>query len=337
MASLAFLYIFQEKFSAISGPGDLLRDKPINLAEINGSAKLKLASNSNDEAKPRLRLAIQKEGRLTEHTLSLLRSIGLDFDSYKQRLFSTVRNFELDILYSRDDDIPEYLASGTADLGVVGQNLIYEEGVDVEELAPVGFGHCALVVAVPKESGITEIQQLNGKKIASSYPKSARKFLDKHNIQADLVNLSGAVELAPNLGVANAIVEITATGSSLILNDLVAIHEILKSQAVIAANHQSLAHPYKARNIERLLVRIKAALAAKQYKYIVMNAPRHKLEEIKKVVPGLKSPTIVPLADPDWVAVHTVVTEDAFWEIMEQLKEAGAGGILVVPIEKILL
>ncbi len=317
----------------MSGPGD----KHISLTEINGSAKLKLASNSNDEAKPRLRLAIQKEGRLTEHTLDLLRSIGLQFDSYKQRLFSTVRNFELDILYSRDDDIPEYLASGTADLGVVGQNLIFEEGVDVEELAPVGFGHCTLVVAVPKESGITDIQQLNGKKIASSYPKSARKFLDKYNIQADLVNLSGAVELAPNLGVANAIVEITATGSSLILNDLVAIHEILKSQAVLAANHQSLAHPYKARNIERLLVRIKAALAAKQYKYIVMNAPRHKLEDIKKVVPGLKSPTIVPLADPDWVAVHTVVTEDAFWEIMEQLKEAGAGGILVVPIEKILL
>jgi ATP phosphoribosyltransferase len=318
-------------------PDNAPRGKPLSLNQLNGSAKLKLASNSNNQATPRLRLAIQKEGRLTEHTLNLLRSIGLEFDSYKQRLFSSVSNFELDILYSRDDDIPEYLATGTADLGVVGQNLIFEEGVDVAELTPVGFGHCALVVAVPKESGITDIKQLEGRKIASSYPKSARKFLGQHGIQAELITLSGAVELAPNLGLAHGIVEITATGSSLVLNDLVAIHEIMKSEAVLAANLESLEHPYKARNIQRLIVRIKAAMAAREYKYIVMNAPANSLEDIKKAVPGLKSPTIVPLADPNWVAVHVVVKEDVFWEVMERLKEAGAGGILVVPIEKILL
>lgn len=300
-------------------------------------SQVRLSSNSNSEERPRLRLAIQKEGRLTDHTLDLLRSIGLDFESYKQRLFSTVRNFEMDILYSRDDDIPEYLASGTADLGVVGQNLIFEEGVDVTELVPVGFGHCSLVVAVPKESHITNPTQLAGKKIATSYPKSAHKYLDSLGIQAEVITLSGAVELAPNLGVAHGIVEITATGSSLALNELVAIHTILKSEAVLAANKASLQHPYKARNINRLLVRIRAALAARQYKYLVMNVPRYALQEVIAAVPGLKSPTVVPLADPEWVAVHTVVKLDMFWEVVEQLREAGAGGILVVPIEQIIM
>jgi ATP phosphoribosyltransferase len=301
------------------------------------SVKLKLASNSNHEEKPRLRLAIQKEGRLTEHTLNILRSVNLEFDSYKQRLFSTCRNFDLDILYSRDDDIPEYLASGTVDLGIVGQNLIFEEGVAVEELLPLNFGHCSLVLAVPKESGISEIKQLHGKKIATSYPKSAKKFLASQGVEAEIVTLSGAVELAPSLGVAQAIVEITATGSSLILNDLVSIQTILKSQAVLAANRHSLEHPYKSRNIQRLIVRMRAALDAKQHKYIVMNVPRSKLEAVTKVVPSLKSPTVVPLADPDWVAVHTVLQEETFWDVIEQLKEAGAGGILVVPIEKLLI
>ena len=297
----------------------------------------RLSSNSNSQEYPRLRLAIQKEGRLTEHTLSLLRSVGLDFDSYKQRLFSSVRNFELDILYSRDDDIPEFLASGTADLGVVGQNLIFEEQVDVTELQPVGFGHCSLVVAVPKESGITDPRQLAGKKLATSYPKSAQQYLKSLDITAEVITLSGAVELAPNLGVANAIVEITATGSSLALNDLVPIHTILKSEAVLAANKQSLEHPYKRRNIDRLLVRVRAALSAKQFKYIVMNVQREALDRVITVVPGLKSPTVVPLADPDWVAVHTVIKQETFWDVMEQLREAGAGGILVVPIEQILI
>jgi ATP phosphoribosyltransferase len=307
------------------------------MSESTNDMKMRLASNSNDEETPRLRLAIQKEGRLTDQTLSMLRSVGLEFDSYKQRLFSTVRNFEMDILFSRDDDIPEYLATGTADLGVVGQNLLFEEGVDVAELQPMGFGHCSLVVAVPKDSGITEPTQLVGKKIATSYPKSAQKYFRTLGIAPEIVTLSGAVELAPNLGVAQGIVEITATGSSLALNDLVPIHTVLKSEAVLAANHASLAHPYKAKNINRLMVRIRAALSAKQFKYIVMNCHRAALENVIKVVPGLKSPTVVPLADPDWVAIHTVVKQDTFWDVMEQLREAGAGGILVVPIEQILV
>ena len=299
--------------------------------------KSRLGSNSNSEEQPRLRLAIQKEGRLTDHTLNLLRQCGLDFDSYKQRLFSTVRNFEMDILFSRDDDIPEYIESGTVDLGVVGQNLIYEEGVDVTELQAVGYGHCSLVVAVPKESGLTSPKQLGGMKIATSYPKSAEKYLKSIGVQAEVVTLSGAVELAPSLGVANGIVEITATGSSLALNDLVQIETILKSEAVLAANKHSLQHPYKAKNINRLLVRVRAALSAKEFKYLVMNVPRQNLDKVVAVVPGLKSPTVVPLNDPEWVGVHTVIRQDTFWEVIEQLKEAGAGGILVVPIEQIVL
>jgi ATP phosphoribosyltransferase len=303
----------------------------------NNNRQSRLGSNSNSEEHPRLRLAIQKEGRLTDHTLSLLRKVGLEFDSYKQRLFSTVSNFEMDILFSRDDDIPEYLASGTVDLGVVGQNLIYEEGVDVAELQPVGFGHCSLVVAVPKESGITDPRQLGGLKVASSYPKSAEKYLKSIGVTAEVVTLSGAVELAPNLGVADAIVEITATGSSLALNDLVPIETIIKSEAVLAANKHSLEHPYKLRNINRLLVRVRAALVAVEFKYLVMNVPRKNLDRVVAAVPGLKSPTVVPLVDPDWVGVHTVIRQDTFWEVIEQLKEAGAGGILVVPIEQIVL
>lgn len=297
----------------------------------------RLGSNSNSEEQPRLRLAIQKEGRLTDHTLNLLRQIGLEFDSYKQRLFSTVQNFEMDILFSRDDDIPEYIATGTVDLGVVGQNLIHEEGVDITELQPVGFGHCSLVVAVPKESGLTSPVQLGGTKIATSYPKSAQKYLQRIGVTAEVVTLSGAVELAPNLGLANAIIEITATGSSLALNDLVPIETILKSEAVLAANKNSLQHPYKAKNINRLLVRVRAALSAKDFKYLVMNVPRRNLEKVVSVVPGLKSPTVVPLMDPEWVGVHTVIRQDTFWEVIEQLKEAGAGGILVVPIEQIVM
>jgi ATP phosphoribosyltransferase len=297
----------------------------------------RLGSNSNTEEQPRLRLAIQKEGRLTDHTLNLLRHCGLEFDSYKQRLFSTVRNFEMDILFSRDDDIPEYIESGTVDLGVVGQNLIYEEGVDVTELQAVGFGHCSLVVAVPKESGLTSPQQLGGLKIATSYPKSAEKYLKSIGVKAEVVTLSGAVELAPSLGVANAIVEITATGSSLALNDLAPIETIIKSEAVLAANKNSLQHPYKAKNINRLLVRVRAALSAQDFKYLVMNVPRENLAKVVAVVPGLKSPTVVPLNDPDWVGVHTVIRQDTFWEVIEQLKDAGAGGILVVPIEQIVM
>ena len=286
---------------------------------------------------PRLRMAIQKDGRLTEPTVELLRSVGLDFDAYGQRLYSAVRNFPLDLLFTRDDDIPQYVASGTADLGVVGRNLVEEEAVQVTELLPLGFGQCALVIAAPKDGDIASLEELSGKRIATKYPRTASRFLASQGIEAELIALSGALELAPVLDLANAIIDISASGSSLVAHDLVSLHEISRSEAVLVAHPPSAADSSKSALIRRLLVRLRATLAARQHKYVVMNAPAGSVEEITRVVPGLRSPTVVPLAEPGWVALHTVVREDTFWEVMEQLKEAGAVGILVVPIEKMLL
>jgi ATP phosphoribosyltransferase len=289
------------------------------------------------ELNTRVKLAVQRNGRLTEPALDLLRNTGLQFDSYSQQLFSGCRNFPLDLLYGRDDDIPEYVATGTVDLGIVGRNLLYEEGVRVEELLRLGFGFCSLLVAVPKESGIYEASQLQGKRVATSYPACTRRFFAERGIDVEIVTLSGSVEVAPALHIADAIVELSATGSTLVLHDLVPIHTILESEAVLAANPASLDDEVKGPQIERLLMRIKGSLAARRYKYVMMNAPRAALPQIQQITPGLKSPTVVPLLDPDWVAVHTAIGEEDFWEVVERLREAGATEILVTPIEKLLL
>jgi ATP phosphoribosyltransferase len=284
-----------------------------------------------------LRLAIQKEGRLTDDTLALLRSIGLEFESFRRKLFSNCRNFPLALLHTRDDDIPEYVSAGTVDLGIVGRNLLHEEGAVVEELLPLGFGYCSLVVAVPKESPITHVEQLAGAKIATSYPRSAQRFFDEQRVPVEIITISGSVEVAPLLGLSSAIVDLTATGSSLVLNDLRPIYTILESEAVLAAHPAVLADAGKKAQIDRLLLRIKGVLAAKRYRYVMMNAPRAALDQIYHIVPGLKMPTVVPLSDPEWVAVHTAVSEDVFWEVIEALREAGASEILVSPIEKLVL
>jgi ATP phosphoribosyltransferase len=285
----------------------------------------------------RLKLAIQRAGRLTEPTLDLLHSIGLEFESYGQRLFSHCRNFPLSILYGRDDDIPEYVALGTVDLGIVGRNLIHEEEVAVEELLPLGFGYCALVVAVLRDAPYQSPADLLERKIATSYPRSARRYFEQVGGQPEIITISGSVEVAPSLGLADAIVELTATGSTLILNDLRTIATVLESEAVLAANPAALADPERRENIDRLLMRVKAVRAARRYKYLMMNAPESALPAIRAVVPGLKAPTIVPLADPGWVAVHTAIEEEVFWESIERLKAAGASEILVSSLEKLML
>jgi ATP phosphoribosyltransferase len=285
----------------------------------------------------RLRLAIQRSGRLTDDTLSLLRLIGLEFESYGQRLLSRCRNFPLSILYGRDDDIPGYVDMGTADLGIVGRNLIYEEGVDVEELAALGFGYCSLVVAVMRDSPHQSIDDVKSVKLATSYPNSARRYFSEQDAHPEIITLSGSVEMAPGLGLAEGIVELTATGSTLILNDLRQIGTILDSEAVLVANKASLADPEKKKNIDRLLLRVNAVRAARRFKYLMMNAPESALDEIKRIVPGLKSPTIVPLQIPGWVAVHMAIQEDIFWESIEQLRAAGATEILVSSLDKLLL
>ena len=284
-----------------------------------------------------VKLAVQRSGRLTDGTLALLHAIGLDFESYGQRLFSRCRNFPLSILYVRDDDIPEYVGLGSVDLGIVGRNLVHEEGVAVEELETLGFGFCSLVVAVPKDSAYQSPADLAGGTIATSYPRSTRRFFEGIGAPAEIVTISGSVEVAPTIGLADGIVDLTSTGSSLILNDLRPIATILESESVLVANPESMADDGKRATIERLLLRVRAVRAARRFKYLMMNAPAAALPEIKRVVPGLKSPTIIPLDVPGWVAVHAAVEEEIFWESVERLREAGASEILVSSLEKLLL
>ena len=294
---------------------------------------MKLDLNGGDTIK----LAVQRSGRLTEDTLALLHAIGLQFESYGQRLFSRCRNFPLSILYVRDDDIPEYVGLGTVDLGIVGRNLVYEEGLAVDELETLGFGFCSLVVAVPKDSDLQRPADLANRTIATSYPRSTRRFFEGFGARPEIVTISGSVEVAPTIGLADAIVDLTSTGSSLILNDLRPIATILESEAVLVAYPGAMAEDGKRASIERLLLRVRAVRAARRFKYLMMNAPEAALPEIKRVVPGLKSPTVIPLDVPGWVAVHAAVEEEVFWESVERLRAAGASEILVSSLEKLLL
>jgi ATP phosphoribosyltransferase len=294
-------------------------------------------SNSLINGEGRLKLAVQRNGRLTDETLRLLQSIGLEFESYGQRLLTVCRNFPLSILFGRDDDIPEYVGLGTVDLGIVGRNLIFEEGVEVEELTPLGYGYCSLVLAVLRDSGYQTPDDIKNLKIATSYPGSARRYFTSIGASPEIITLSGSVEVAPALGLADAIVELTATGSTLMLNDLRPIETILESQAVLVANKAAMNDPQRRENIDRLLLRINAVRAARRFKYLMMNAPIDALPAIREVVPGLKAPTIVPLATEGWVAVHTAIEEDEFWESVERLRKAGASEILVSSLDKLLL
>ncbi len=283
-----------------------------------------------------LKLAIQKQGRLTDETLEFLRRSGLEFESYKQRLFSSCRNFPLEILYVRDNDIPNYVASGTLDLGILGQNVLNEESPRVKKLLNLRYGFCSLTLAVPKESEIKDISELKGKTIATSYPESTKRFFKENNIPVEIVSISGSVEITPALGVAQAIVDLTSTGSTLALNDLRAITKIYDSEAVLIANEQTLLNGKKDL-LGKLITRFKGVLSAKDYKYVMMNVPEDMLPKINKIIPGLKSPTISPLANKGWLSVQTVIKEDVFWETIERLKQVGASGIIVLPIEKMII
>lgn len=290
-------------------------------------------ANINDK---NLKLAIQKEGRLTEDTLSLLRKAGLEFESYKQRLFSTCRNFPMEILYVRDDDIPDYVASGTVDLGIVGQNLLYEEKPKVNKLLDLGYGFCSLGVAVPKESEVKELMDLEGKTIATTYPRSTVDFFAQNGVSVKTIKINGSVEIAPALGVAEAIADLMSTGSTLALNDLRPLAKIYDTQAVLIANEKSTTEEAKKELLEKLLTRINGVLSARNYRYVMMNAPEEILPKLEEMVPGLKSPTVAPLAKKGWISVQTVIEEDTFWETIEKLKNIGASGIIALPIESII-
>lgn len=295
----------------------------------NGSFFMANLSSKN------LKLAVQKQGRLTNETIEFLRNAGLSFESYKQRLFSTCRNFPLEILYVRDDDIANYVSSGTVDIGIVGQNILNEERPKVKKLLNLRFGFCSLVLAVPKESSITDIKDLKGKTIATSYPNSTKNFFKRNNVKINVVNISGSVEITPALGVSDGIVDLMSTGSTLALNDLKLLTTVYESEAILIGNEQALQNGKKDL-LNKLLIRFKGVLSAKDYKYVMMNAPESILPKIKKIVPGLTSPTVASLAKEGWISIQTVIKEDVFWETIERLKTAGATGIIVLPIEKII-
>ena len=280
-----------------------------------------------------LKIAIQKSGRLNEKSVELLKNCGLSFENYKSSLISNVSNFPLEILFLRDDDIPEYVQDGIADLGIVGENVISETGVDVSFLQMLGFGKCTLKLAVQTHSNIQNVSDLNGKSIATSYPVILKNFLDKNNIQADIRTISGSVEIAPGLGLSDAIFDIVSTGGTLKSNGLKPFAEVMKSEAVLIGRNGIEAEPL----VVELIQRIQSVLRAKETKYVVLNAESKNLDRILELLPGVKSPTVVPLAESGWVAVHTVIPERDFWEKISLLKSAGAQGIVVMPIEKIIL
>lgn len=283
-----------------------------------------------------LKLAIQKKGRLTDETLEFLHKAGFSFDTSKQKLFSLCRNFPMEIIYVRYEDIPKYVSSGTVDLGIIGQNFLNEDKPLVKKLINLGYGFCSLVVAIPKESDIQSITDLKNCKIASSYPNSTKKYFDEKNIPVEIVPIAGSVEITPALGIAQAIADLVSTGSTLALNDMKVLTKIYDSEAVLIANKESLVNGKKVL-LEKLLTRFKAVLSAKDYKYVMMNAPEEVLPKIRKIIPGLNSPTISSLANNGWLSIQTVIKEDVFWETIEKLKKAGASGIIVLPIEKLIV
>ncbi|MDT3401401.1 ATP phosphoribosyltransferase [Mucilaginibacter terrae] len=280
-----------------------------------------------------LKIAIQKSGRLNEKSVELLKNCGLNFENYKSSLISPVSNFPLEILFLRDDDIPEYVQDGIADLGIVGENVIQETEVEVSYLQRLGFGKCSLKIAVPNNTNIETVADLNGRSIATTYPAILRKYLDNLNINAEIRTISGSVEISPGLGLSDAICDLVSTGGTLKSNGLKPFADVMSSEAVMIGRPGSENDDL----IQELIQRIQSVLRAKETKYVVLNAERANLPKILELLPGVKSPSVVPLAEENWVAVHTVIPERDFWSRISQLKQAGAQGIVVMPIEKIIL
>jgi ATP phosphoribosyltransferase len=283
----------------------------------------------------RLKIGIQKSGRLYEDSVQLLRECGIDLRNVKDRLRTESDNFPLEVFFLRDDDIPQYVEDGVADCGIVGENVLYEKNRRVEVVEKLGFGKCRLSVAVPRSQLYEGVQDLQGKRIATSYPHLVTQFLAGHAVQAEIHEISGSVEIAPGIGLADVVADLVSSGSTLFMNGLREVETILQSQAVLVRNshlgdeQQSL--------LNRLLFRIQAVKKAKRNKYVLLNAPNDKLKEIIAILPGMKSPTVLPLAESGWSSVHSVLSEDEFWDRIEKLKAAGAQGILVVPIEKMVI
>lgn len=283
----------------------------------------------------KLRIAIQKSGRLYEDSIRMLKDCGIAFNNGMNKLKAEAYNFPVEVFFFRDDDIPQYVEDGVADVGIVGENVLKETGKEVRSLLPLGFGKCRLSIAIPKESEWNGIKSLHSKRIATSYPVVLSKYLKRKGVKAEIHTISGSVEIAPGIGLSDAICDLVSSGSTLFSNGLKETETILKSEAVLVANRKL--GKEKKSILEKLIFRINALKQAGTNKYILLNAPDQKLDRICRILPGMKSPTILPLHKKGWSSVHSVVREDEFWEIIEQLKENGAQGILVVPIEKMIL
>ena len=282
----------------------------------------------------KLKIAIQKSGRLHDESLKLLKDCGISINNGQDQLKVSVNNFPIEILYLRNSDIPQYLQDGVADVAIIGENLLAEKNKLIEIVEKLGFSKCRVSLAVPKEVETNDIQWFEGKKIATSYPVTLSDFLQEQGIKAGIHNISGSVEIAPNIGLADAICDIVSSGSTLFKNGLRETIRILNSEAVLAKALELT--PEKEEILDKLVFRIKAVLGAKKKKYILLNVPDEKISAVSKILPVLKSPTILPLAQKGWSSLHSVIDEDKFWEVIDELKDAGAEGILIIPIDKIV-
>lgn len=282
-----------------------------------------------------IRIAIQKSGRLNEDSIRILKDCGISIDNGKDQLKASAKNFPMEVFYLRNGDIPQYLIDGVVDIAIIGENVLLEKASNIETTEKLGFSSCRVSLAVPKSFKYKDINDLDGKKIATSYPNTLKNYLREKGITADLHMINGSVEIAPNIGLADAICDIVSSGSTLFKNNLKEVEVMYKSEAVLAVSPQLDEETRKI--LDDLKFRIKAVLRGRNSKYILMNAPDNKLQDIIKILPGMRSPTVLPLAEKGWSSVHTVINKDKFWEVINELKNAGAEGILVCPIEKMVL
>ncbi len=282
-----------------------------------------------------LKIAIQKSGRLNEDSMKLLKECGIDIANGVNKLKAEASNFPIEVYFLRDDDIPQYVEDAVADIGFVGENVVYEKNKKVQVVEHLGFGKCRLSIAVSRGEEYGDVNYLHGKRIATTYPVIVKKFMQERGVNAEIHEISGSVEIAPGIGLAHAICDLVSSGSTLFMNGLKEVETILSSQAVLIKSEEF--NEEKQRLLDKLLFRIKAVRKAKNNKYVLLNAPNHNLDKIINLLPGMKSPSVLPLAETGWSSVHSVLNENDFWEIIEKLKEAGAQGILVVPIEKMIV
>jgi ATP phosphoribosyltransferase len=282
-----------------------------------------------------LKIAVQKSGRLNQESLELLKNCGISIDNGKDQLKAEARNFPMEILYLRNGDIPQYLRDGVVDIAILGENTLIEKGNDLPIIERLGFSKCKVSIAVPKNVEYNSIEDLRGKKIATSYPNTVNQYFEKKGEKADIHIINGSVEIAPNIGLANAIVDIVSSGSTLFKNNLKEVEVLFKSEAVLTSTPDLSEH--KQQILDTLLFRIKSVLKGKNSKYVLLNAPNDKLDKIVSLLPGMKSPTVLPLAEEGWSSVHSVISKHEFWDVIDELKANGAQGILVCPIEKMVL